>query len=102
MKSLNQYQYSCTEAMFTYLKDSDLDKLITKLNNIELHAKNTIENNQDKNLWFKFGDDDTLATTIESIKVDLSNGNKNKELLIECFELVIGIEPKNGLKVFFS
>lgn len=105
MKHLTQYTYSCTDVMFRFLNDADITKLVTKLKNIELHAKDSIADSYEKSLWFKFGSDDTLSTTIQEIEHTLAMPitNQNRQLLIEQFEMVTeDIEPKKELRVFFS
>jgi hypothetical protein len=94
--------YSCTNAIFQYLKDSDLEKLLTDLYRIEDIARKAISEHGE--LWFKFGLDDTLATTIENIKTDLKlpDTHPNKKLLIGQFHLVTGIDPDDELQVFYS
>jgi hypothetical protein len=100
MKNLTQYQFDCTNAIFNFTKDNDLNKLVSKLEMIENDARVEI-GGKNKTLWFKFGSDDTLATTINDFKSDLSN--TNKDYMIDNFKLVTAnLEIKNELKVFFS
>ena len=103
MKNQIQYVYSCTDAIFNYLKDGDLDKLLTRLRKVENHAKETLKGDN-KELWFKFGEDDTLVTTIAEIEIMLSSNYKaNKEFLIEQFERVTkDIHPENELLAYYS
>jgi hypothetical protein len=105
MKIQTQYVYSCTQAIHTFLKDKDATKLVSKLRNIELHAKDSIPDSEKKSLWFKFGCGDTLSTDIDNIKISLSlfQNQSNYKLLIEQFELVTqDINPDNELEVYFS
>jgi len=102
MKALTQYTFSCTNTMFNYLKDGDIDKLIIKLKEVESHAKETIEAKSGASLWFKFGKGDTLATDISDVENTLKYLNQNKVLLIEQFESIIGLEPDDELRVFYS
>jgi len=105
MKSLAQYTYSCTNTIFKFLKNNDSNKLVSKLREIELHAKDSIPNSDEKSLWFKFGDYDTLSTTIQEIEHTLAMPitNGNRQLLIEQFEMVTqDIEPSKELRVFYS
>ncbi len=113
MKTLTQYTYSCTEAMFNYIKSNDLCALITKLKNIERHCVDSLLNDEcltdkeilditfSKRFWFKFGESDTLVTTIEDLERDLSS-RTNKDFRIESFELISGLNSKDELQVYFS
>jgi hypothetical protein len=102
MDNLVQYTYSCSNAMFKFLKDFDVDKLIADLRRIELHAYNDDDEPEDKGLWFKFGHDCTGATTIRDIKEDL-NGVVNRQYRIDSFKLVTeDLDPNKELRVFFS
>jgi hypothetical protein len=105
MKHLSIYTYSCTNAIFEFLKDLDSKKLISKLRNIELHAKDSISNSDEKTLWFKFGNDDTLSTDIKDIEFELllPSSHENNKRLINLFEMVTkDIEPSHEIRVFFS
>lgn len=103
MKSIVELMYSCTDRMFNYLQNKDLNQLLQSLLNIEDYCAKTYGG--DKKLWFKFGGDDTLVTTIEDIKKDLSlpTNHPNHKLMVEKLELVsMDIEPDNALLVFYS
>jgi len=105
MKNLIQYRYSCEEAMFEFLKDDDVTKLIEELKRIEQYHKGIIECTDDElGLWFKFGSDDTLATTIEDIEKDLNlpSNHGNHKLLIDKFLLAIDNNPETELMIYFS
>ncbi len=104
MKNLIQYKFSCTNAMFNFLKNKDLDKLLADLNRTEKHASENMAGKdigKDASLCFKFGDDDTLVTTIGDIAKDLSLPSKhgNHKLMIENFESIIN---ESELRVFYS
>lgn len=104
MKNLIQYSFSCTNAMFNYLKDGNLGQLISDLNRVQDHA---IENigGEGASLWFKFGADDTLATTIGDIARDLQlpSSHGNHKLMIENFDLVVNnMDANKELRVFYS
>ena len=104
MKNLIQYSFSCTNAMFNYLKDNDLNRLISDLKRIEYHASKTI-GGKDASLWFKFGSDDTLVTTIPGIltRLNLPLSHNNHQLMLENFDLVVNsMEAKKELRVFYS
>lgn len=105
MENLIQYRYSCEDAMFNYLKDGDLERLLAKLNWVEQLAMDSGLGTAPKSLWFKFGHQDTLATTIQDIKRDLTlpASHDNRKLIIEQFELVTNsLSPDNELRVYFS
>tara|TARA_R110000772_G_scaffold47429_3_gene108419 strand:+ start:706 stop:1014 length:309 start_codon:yes stop_codon:yes gene_type:complete len=102
MDKLVQYTYSCSNAMFKFLRDNDIDKLVEDLRRIEQHAYSDDDEPKDKDLWFKFGSDDTGATDIRNIVQDL-NGTMNKEYLIDLFKMVTeDLDPDKELRVFFS
>jgi hypothetical protein len=94
MENRIEFVYGCTEAMFNYTKDGNVQKLVNRLREIESHSGGE--------LWFRFGKDDTLATTIDDINVDLClpKYHPNYELMVEKFEGVCGIEPDKELRVF--
>ncbi len=103
-KNLIQYRYSCTNAIFNFLKDGDIEKLIADLKRIETHASENVVGksvSEDASLWFKFSDDDTLATDIGNIETDLQLpvSHSNRKLLIEKFE---GVINDHEIQVFYS
>jgi len=103
-KNLIEYVYTATNRIFIFLKDGNQEKLIKTLTELEnyVRAYNSIP---DAKLSFKFGEDDTLITTINDINTDLSlpKKSKNREFLIERFELICkDINPKNEIKVFYN
>jgi len=103
MKSLAQYTFSCTNAMFNFLKDNDLDKLVADLERVQKHASENIDLKGE--LHFKFGDDDTLVTTIADISTDLGlpSNHGNHKLMIEKFDLVVNnMDATKELRVFYS
>lgn len=108
MKNLIEYVFTCTNAMFKFKKGQiNLDLLIVELKKCENHYKdiNNIPNDDPRKLWFKFGEDDTLATTILNLKNDLSlpKGHGNHKFRIQQFDIVfMDIDPKNELRVYFS
>lgn len=104
MKNLIQYSFSCTNAMFNYLKDNDLSRFVADLNRIQYHASETI-GGENASLWFKFGADDTLATTISDIvnNLHLPLSHNNHKLMLEKFSLVVNnMEADKELRVFYS
>lgn len=105
MKNLIEYNYSCTNAMFNFLKDNDLDALLEDLKRIEgIVSRNQISSANEASLWFRFGSDDTLSTTIRNIEVDLaSSSNNDHKYMIENFEMVTkDINHENELRVYYS
>lgn len=53
---------------------------------------------EDKDLWFKFTKDDTLATDIYDIKDDLYN--REGKWIKECMQ--IAIDNPKGLQIYYS
>jgi hypothetical protein len=105
MKNLIEHRFSCENLFFKYLKKQiTFEELISNLKDIEYTIiRNRINEGLPIvgfNLWFKFGNDDTLVTTISDIEKDLCNSNR--ELRLEEFELVIGLDPNNELRIYFS
>ena len=103
MDKLVQYTYSCSNAMFKFLRDNDIDKLVEDLRRIEQYAYNSDDEPKDKDLWFKFGSDDTLATDIRNIVQELKGTKRNREHLIDKFKMVTeDTNPDKELRVYFS
>ena len=105
MKNLTQYIYSVTNAFFKYYTYTDLNLLITTLNQIQNHAKINLENTEENmELWFKFGNHDTIAWDIQDIKntLNLNHNTPNKILLMENIKNILSINPDNQIKVFLS
>ena len=105
MKNLIQYVYSCSKAFFEYTNDGeDLDILKAQLDRVQDFARDADENPKDKELWFKFSDDDTGATGIGELLNDLSGANGDSNMryregqIIDCNTLDVTTE----LRVFFS
>lgn len=100
MKDLVQYKSKCSNAIYNYTIDGDLSKLISTLQEVQEHAKQTIKG-RNKSLWFKFFSGDTLATDIGDISRILSvESQQNKEFLLECFRLAISLDGE--LEVYYS
>jgi hypothetical protein len=95
--------YSCTLAMFNYLKNSDLQMLLNALIKAQeyyqaLHGKGKV-------IWFRFGSDDTLCTTISDIETALClpENHGNHKLMLEQFAMVCNSMDANlELEVYFS
>jgi hypothetical protein len=95
--------YSCSVAMFNYLKNSDLQALLKVL--IELQEYYQELHGKGKAIWFKFGSDDTLCTTISDIEVALClpKNHGNHKLMLEQFAMVCNTMDANSeLRVYFS
>lgn len=99
MKDLKQ---QCTILIKNYLRDRHFLKFIADLKTVEAKFKG-VENNDDvyKSLWFRFSDDDTMATTINNIVADLTLPpfSRNYKFLIERFEYAV---ENDSLKAFIS
>ncbi|MFW5721107.1 MAG: hypothetical protein ACOCWW_01830 [Bacteroidota bacterium] len=96
--------YKCANAIHRYLKNGNMNDLISDLKKAEnfLHEK---YGGNDKCMWFKFGIDDTLATTISDIVNDLKmpSNAKNRMFMLERFNKVTkDLKHKNELQVFYS
>ena len=95
--------YSCSVAMYNYLKNRDLQALLKAL--IELQERYQSLHGINKTIWFKFGSDDTLCTTISNIDVALCLPEKhgNHKLMLEQFAMVYNeMDANSELRVYFS
>ena len=95
--------YSCSVAMYNYLKNSDLQVLLDVL--IELQGRYCLIHSLSSNIWFRFGTDDTQCTTIGDIEKDLSlpNNHNNHKFMVERFEMVCNsMDANKELEVYFS
>jgi len=108
MENLIEYRNSFESFFYSYLRGTlnewELENLMTRLENIH-RFKNDIPENDNKNIWFKFGDTDTGATTIKELIHDLTEGNTNRdyrrEQMRECVHLNAGING-HELRIFYS
>jgi hypothetical protein len=83
MKNLIQYRYSIEDSFFQFIHGKiSLSELIIKLKSIEDNHRQ-ITKNFNKEIWFKFGKDDTLSTDINELAKDLEPNNKNFDFTIE-------------------
>ncbi len=97
MDNLNLLNHRVSVAFSSYLQgDITLDQLIQQLQKIEAQVK---ENSPKDSLWFKFSQNDSLATTIEDLEEDLS-GSKNRDFTLERMEEAINL--KNELFIYYS
>lgn len=114
MRNLIEYRFSCELLFFKYLKNQISTKeLIDGLKAVEKrvirdHIERTevdldmsIEEINECGLWFKFGKDDTLVTTISDIEREVGNLN-HRDFRMEAFERVVGLNPDNELEIYFS
>ena len=105
MKNTIQYRFTVENLFFKFIKKQiDLDTLITGLTKIEIkHRYLNGLPKDDEGLWFKFGKHDTLSTTILDIeRIFMHDTKRNQEWLIECMEMVCGLNPDNELQIFYS
>ena len=102
-KCVYELKYGVSEGFFDYLKDRELEKLKNRLNRYVNHCVEKYGRNGE--LWFKFGEDDTLCTTVGEIYSTLSlpENHKNHQFLLEQFRLVTGdIDPDHEIQPYFS
>lgn len=102
-QDLVEFRDICTKLMFSYLRTRELSRLVDNLKDTEeFIATKTNMNIPDGGLWFKFGKDDTLATTIDDIRYTLSSAvdTSKREFLLEQMR---SVTTKNQeLYVYFS
>lgn len=79
MENLNQYNHRISILFNEYIQNLlELDEFIQKLRDVEDLYKQTLKyNSSESSIWFKFSDDDTLATTIDDLERDLTNFNRD-------------------------
>lgn len=104
---LIQYSSAIENLFRQYLKcEINKSTLIDKLYEIEQYHQDSVEHEElEGDLWFKFGKDDNLCTTIANLDLDLSDGDKNKKFteqrMIDCLSLEC-YEKGNDLKIYYS
>lgn len=100
MKNRIEYVYSCTNAMFNYLKDNNTSKMLVELNKVRNHLISEDGYDIKKELKFQFGSDKALVSFHNIIEATV---DKDKhEVLLELFDRVTkDINPDNELKVFY-
>ena len=85
-KDLIQYHFPAMEAFYIFLKDDNLNDLISRLRRIENHYRRINEQDiDDKGLWFRFFRGDTGAWTINDIVGDLKSSNK--KYVMQCMQI---------------
>jgi hypothetical protein len=95
-KNLTQYQTQAIKAFSQYIKYGDREALLDALYEIRSHAKCWIRG-KNKNIWFRFAEDDTLATTIKDIYED-TQGLNNKYLIEQ---MTYGVD-NNSIQIYYS
>jgi hypothetical protein len=108
MKNHSQYIPVIVDLFDSFLRKNspyhefDGKRLIKELKRIEKSVrKEEPLKRKDWGLWFRFHENDTLATTINNIETTLTSTNKNNyDHLIECF--YIAVKNPDGIKVYFS
>lgn len=55
--------------------------------------------NKNSDLWFRFHKNDTLATTISNIEIDLKGSGNNYAFIIDCMFIAIST---NELEIYYS
>lgn len=98
MNNVSQYHHRISILFQSYLAgDLELDLLITELRKIEDYHRGLT--NTSKDLWFQFSQDDTLITTIEDLKKDLSSPS-NRKFTLERIKESISLE--NELLIHYT
>ena len=103
MKDLIQYKFACTNAINEFLQGRyRRSQLISKLKEIENHYRSEIDDfNSDKGFWFRFFENDNLATTIHDIKKSLEQPVTHPIYwdIIENFNIAV---DDASLQIYFS
>tara|TARA_R110002012_G_scaffold319733_2_gene541175 strand:+ start:199 stop:510 length:312 start_codon:yes stop_codon:yes gene_type:complete len=103
MKNLIQYTYKASNLFFEYLQNRlSKEQLIIELYNIEQYHKEQIGGDEldGEDIWFKFSPDDTLATTIANLDMDLEDTSINQKLFKE--KIADAISLNGELRIFYS
>jgi hypothetical protein len=101
LKDLTQYHYKAMESFFKFLKDDDLDELISNLCGIQRHYTSwrSIRTHK-RHIWFRFFSGDTMATTINDIIHTFRNDTQqNKDYMRECMQICC---DKGEVEVYYS
>ena len=97
MENLNHYNHRVSVSFNSYLQGHiTLDQLIQQLQLVESQLR---QDKTEASLWFKFSQDDSLATTIPDLQKDLSDA-KNREFTLERMRDAINLE--NELFIYYS
>ncbi len=106
MEHLIQYSSKVENLFRNYLKcNINKETLIEELYKIEQYHQESIGDAEgDADIWFKFGKDDKLCTTIANLDIDLLDG-KNKgfteQRMIDCLSLDC-YEKGTDLQIYYS
>lgn len=101
MKPLPQYNSKCLNAMYDYLQDGQLTKMIDSLKEAKDHAISKMENDRyGETLWFKFSPDDCLATDIQDLRTTLKYGTEENQAYYR--EMMAQACKDCTLEVYFS
>lgn len=98
MKTTDKYKPACYSAFQKYLENEDFGGLMNSLYSVSSHARTWLGGSK-KEIWFRFFEGNTLATTIQDIYTDLQRGGPNKEYMKDNFRTCI--EDKS-LKIYYS
>ena len=98
MKTTDKYKPACYSAFQKYLENEDFDELMNSLYDVSNHARTWLGGSK-KDIWFRFFDGDTLATTIQNIYADFQPGNPNKEYMKENLRICV---LNKSLKIYYS
>ena len=97
MESLNYYNHRVSVLFNDYFNEHvSLEQLIHQLRQVEAQLRRS---DFKGSLWFKFSQDDSLATTIADLQKDLSDV-RNREFTLERMEEAINLE--NELFIYYS
>jgi len=106
MEHLIQYSSKVENLFRDYLKcNINKQTLIDELYKIEQYHQESIGDTEgDADIWFKFGKDDNLCTTIANLDIDLLEG-KNKafteQRMIDCLSLDC-YDKNTDLQIYYS
>jgi hypothetical protein len=87
--------------MYDYLQDGELTKMCDILSEVEDHAISQMKVDRcGESLWFKFNQDDTLATDIKDLHTTFKFGTKENQLFYK--ELMESACKNCTLEIYFS
>lgn len=100
-------KFKVENAFFNYSKRNiGVSELVNELNEAEKQISSRNPEVENANLWFKFGVDDTLATTIQDVKNDLSlsHSHPNRMFLDEKINLCMenSLNSDYDIQIFYS
>ena len=98
MRNYKKYRSVVISSFSSFLAGKiDLHELHTELLSVEENIKKDMT---DKRVWFKFFNNDTGATGIYELYLDLYRGGNNKKYREECMQLSVD-NPKE-LQIYYS